>query len=184
MKIDERVYNEYANWKLDNSDFINELELNAPSIYFRFKHIINVIEYYYNKLIDDVNYTQEDDAIFRTGFYYITDQLSDVDSIYSKAYKKDIKLLEKHSKEINLFLNTLDFQTELMNNELDQNEDVQKLMDFDQDVYKYIMEKKTVPEEYYEELDMLTFKIFKSLDINYYSVNDIFLEIADQLNML
>ena len=184
MKIDERVYHEFANWKLENDELIKEFETNAPSIFFRFKHIINVVEFYYNKLIDDVNYSIEDDTIFKTGFYYLADQIEDVKTLYNTVYNKNIKELEAHAKEINLFLNTIDFQTELMNNELDQDEDIQKLMDFDRDVYKFIVEKREVPENYYEELDMLTFKIFKRLEINYYSVNDIFLEIADELNIL
>ncbi|HHW79314.1 MAG TPA: hypothetical protein GX742_00770 [Acholeplasmataceae bacterium] len=184
MRIDETTYHEYANWKLENSDLLKELSQNASSIYFRFKHILEVVKHYYNKLIDDVNYSEEDDAIFKTGYYYLADQIEDIKTILNKVYNNDAKVLESHAKEINLFLNTIDFQTELLNNELEEDDDIQRLMDFDQDVYNFIIEKNPIPEKYYDELDDLTFKIFKKLDISYYSVNDIFLEIADELNIL
>lgn len=184
MQIDETVYNEFANWKLENNDILSELKEKASGIYFRFEHIINVVEHYYNKLIDDPTFSEDDDAIFRTGFYYMTDQIEDVITLLEKVYNNDFNELDKHSKEINLFLNTIDFQTELLNNELDDKEDIQRLMDFDQDVYNYITEKNPIPDNFYEELDLLTFQIFRRLNINYYSVNDIFLEIADELNIL
>lgn len=184
MRIDETTYREFANWKLENNDLIKALNEQASGIFYRFKHIIDVIDFYYNKLIDDVNYSEEDDAIFKTGFYYLADQIEDVKIILKKVYKDDITELEKHAKEINLFLNTLDFQTELFNSELEQDEDIQRLMSFDQDVYNFIMEKKEVPENYYEELDLLTLKIYKKLDLSFYSINDIFLEIADELNIV
>lgn len=184
MLIDEAAYNEFANWQLENDDLLKQLKNKAQGIYFRFDHIISVVQYYYDKLIDDENYTEDDDAIFKTGFYYLADQLEDVKTLLEEIYKNDIDELSKHSKEINLFLNTIDFQTELLNNELDDKEDIQRLMDFDQDVYNFITEKHPVPIDYYEELDALTLKIFKRLNINYYSINDIFLEIADELNIL
>ncbi len=184
MIIDETIYHEFANWKLENSELLKELNDNANNIYFRFKHILEVVRHYYDKLIDDVNYSEEDDAIFKTGYYYLSDQIEDIKTILSKVYNNDVKQLEKHAKEINLFLNTIDFQTELLNNELEDDVDIQRLMDFDQDVYSYIIDKNPIPETFYEELDELTFKIFRRLDISYYSVNDIFLEIADELNIL
>lgn len=184
MIIDEKVYNEFANWKLENNDFLLKLEKEASGIFFRFKHVIKVVDHYYNKLIDDTEFNDDDDAIFRTGYYYLVDQLEDIKTLLSKVYKNNISELEKHSKEINLFLNTIDFQTELLNNELDDKEDIQRLMDFDQEVYDYITDKNPIPEDFYEELDLLTFKIFRRLNINYYSINDIFLEIADELNIL
>lgn len=184
MKIDEKTYNEFANWKLENDDLLTEMENKAPDVYFRFKHILNVVDHYYNKLIDDKDYSADDDAIFRTGFYYLVDQIDDIQTLLEKVYKDNVEELNKHSKEINLFLNTIDFQTELLNNELDNNEDIQRLMDFDQDVYHYLTKKNPIPDNFYEELDLLTLNIFRRLNINYYSVNDIFLEIADELNIL
>ena len=184
MKIDETVYNEYANWKLENEELLKNIKSNSDDIYYRFKHVLDVVDYYYDKLIDDENYSDEDDVIFKTGFYYIADQFENISELLQKVYNNDFKELDKHAKEVNLFLNTVDFQTEVLNNDITSDEDVKKLLEFDREIYSYISKKKNIPEEKYEELDDLTTKVFNKLNINYYSVNNIFLEIADELNIL
>lgn len=184
MKTDETVYHEYANWKLENEALLKEIKEKAENIYFRFKHVIDVIDFYYDKLIDDATYTEEDDVIFKTGFYYSADLLEDIKEILSKVYNNNVIELENHSKAINLFLNAIDFQTEVLNNEINGDKDVQRLMGFDQEVYSYISKKEEVPEKYYEELDLLSLNIFQKLNISYYSISNIYLEIADELNIL
>lgn len=184
MRIDETAYNEYANWKLDNNEFIIELEKNANDIYYRYKHILDVIEYFYDRLIDDENYTTDDDVIFKTGFYYIADQFEDLKDLLKKVYNNDLNELNKHAKEINLYLNTLDFQLEVLNNEEIEDNDIKRLLEFDQTVYDYLLNKQIIPDNLYEELSDLTEKIAKKLNLNYYSINGIFLEIADELDML
>lgn len=185
MKIDERVYHEYANWKLENEKIIRKIQEKGGNIYFRFKHVIDVIDFYYNKLIDDVNYNEEDDVIFQTGFYYVADQLEEIKEILRSVYNNKVEVLNEHAKEINLFLNNIDFQTEILNNEThEENKDIQRLMDINKEIYQFIVKKEAIPEEYYEELDLLTTKIFRKLKIDYYPINNIFLEIADELNIL
>ena len=70
---------------------------------------------------------------------------------------------------MNLFLNAIDFQTELLNNELEADPDIDRLMVFDKDIIKLIQNKEAVPENYFKELDELTYRVFKKLNIDYYS---------------
>lgn len=184
MKIDETVYNEYANWKLENEELLKELETSAEDIFFRFKHIIDVIAYFYDKLIDDADYDTEDDLIFKTGFYYVADQIEELKILLKDVYNNDIVTAAKYFKEVNLYFNTLDFQSELINQEIDENEDIQTLLVFDKKVYKFLEDKESIPTEVYEELDSLTSNIYQKLNTNYYSINNIFLEIADELDIL
>src|SRR5690554_7527580 len=126
--IDETVYHEYANWKLEHSELLEQMSKSGSAILFRFKHILDVVDFLYDKLIDDPNYTEEEDHIFKTGFYYIADQLEDIKQILDKVYGNELSQLEKHAKEVNLFLNAIDFQTELLNNELEADPDIDRLM--------------------------------------------------------
>ncbi|MDY0276818.1 MAG: hypothetical protein RBQ97_01900 [Acholeplasma sp.] len=184
MRIDETAYHEYANWKLENDKILKDLQEQAEDIYFRFKHVIGVIGYYYDRLIDDEKYSSDDDIIFVTGFYYLVSQLEEVKKILKEVYKQDIKELNNHAKEINLFLNTIDFQTDFVNDDIESDEELKALMSFDKKVYKLIETKKEVPLTYYEELDVITAKVFEKHEANYYSINNVFLEIADELNIL
>lgn len=184
MLIDETVYREYANWKLENEVFIKDLKENAENIYFRFNHIIDVIEFFYDKLIDDPSYTSEDDVIFKTGFYYVADQLEEFKVLLKDNYNNKIENAKDFSREINLYFNTLDFQTEIINYDFQVDEDIKSLMDFDKKVLKFITGKEHAPDELFEELDALTNKIYQKLETNFYSINNIFLEIADELDIL
>ena len=58
------------------------------------------------------------------------------------------------------------------------------LIDFEQDITKKLENKEDIPELMYKQLDHMTFKIFKKMDVEYFPVNDIFLEIADELGIL
>lgn len=184
MKIDETAYHEYANWKLENEELVKELAIKGEDIYFRFKHVISVIDYFYDKLIDDPDYDEEDDLIFKTGFYYIADQIEEFKELYKKVFDNKIEEAIKYFKEINLYFNTLDFQTELINHEFDESNEIKDLLVFDKKVYELLENKQNAPEELFDELDSLTSTIYKQLNSNYYSINHIFLEIADELNIL
>ncbi|MBU1093872.1 MAG: hypothetical protein KKH01_05370 [Firmicutes bacterium] len=181
---DERVYHEYANWKIENNDLLKYLIEKNSDLIIRFKHVIDVTDYLYDKLIDDLTYSDEEDQIFETGFYYLFDQLEEITGLMKKTYKNDIKNLEQRAKEVNLLLSTIDFQNELLGVENFEQKDMDKLVDFEQDVMKKLENKEDVPHFMYEQLDEMTYEMFQKLNVEYYPINDIFLEIADELGIL
>ncbi len=180
---DEFKYHEYANWKMENHDLLKYLTENNSDLIIRFKHVLDVTDYLYNKLIDDANFTEEEDQIFETGFYYLFDQIEKIAELL-KPYQNEFKALEKRSKEINLLLSAIDFQNELATFDDYDAEDMADLIEFEEEVTKKIENKEEVTVEMFEKLDQLTFEIFKKMDLEYFPINDIFLEIADELGIL
>jgi hypothetical protein len=180
---DELKYHEYANWKIENHDLLKYLTENNSDLMIRFKHVLDVTDYLYNKLIDDPNFSEDEDQIFETGFYYLFDQIDKITQLL-KPYQNEFKALEKRAKEINLLLSAIDFQNELATLEDYDDTDMADLIDFEQEITKKIENKEEVEEDMYEKLDRITFEIFNKLDVEYYPINDIFLEIADELGIL
>lgn len=180
---DELKYHEYANWKMENHDLLKYLTENNSDLMIRFKHVLDVTDYLYNKLIDDPNFSEDEDQIFETGFYYLFDQIDKITQLL-KPYRNEFKALEKRAKEINLLLSAIDFQNELATLEDYDDTDMADLIDFEQEITKKIENKEEVEEDMYEKLDRITFEIFNKLDVEYYPINDIFLEIADELGIL
>jgi hypothetical protein len=180
---DELKYHEYANWKMENHDLLKYLTENNSDLMIRFKHVLDVTDYLYNKLIDDPNFSEDEDQIFETGFYYLFDQIDKITQLL-KPYQNEFKALEKRAKEINLLLSAIDFQNELATLEDYDDTDMADLIDFEQEITKKIENKEEVEEDMYEKLDRITFEIFNKLDVEYYPINDIFLEIADELGIL
>ncbi|MFA5471291.1 MAG: hypothetical protein WCZ00_02370 [Acholeplasmataceae bacterium] len=180
---DELKYHEYANWKMENHDLLKYLTENNSDLMIRFKHVLDVTDYLYNKLIDDPNFSEDEDQIFETGFYYLFDQIDKITQLL-KPYQNEFKALEKRAKEINLLLSAIDFQNELATLEDYDDTDMADLIDFEQEITKKIENKEEVEQDMYEKLDRITFEIFNKLDVEYYPINDIFLEIADELGIL
>lgn len=181
---DEKVYHEYANWKIEHHDLLKYLIEHNSNLMIRFKHVIDVIDYLYDKLIDDPTYSEEEDQIFETGFYYLVDQIDQIDQLLKKSYQNNYEDLEKRSKDVNLLLNTIDFQNELLGLESFDEKDMEALILFEEKVMKLLENKKDVPLTMYKELDQFSFELFKKLDVEYYPINNIFLEIADELGIL
>jgi hypothetical protein len=180
---DESLYHEYASWKMEYHDLLTYLTENHSDLILRFKHVIDVIDYLYDKLIDEKQYTDEEDHIFETGFYYLFDQIDEIIKLL-KIYKNDIKGLEARAKEVNLLLSAIDFQNELLGSDHYEQSDMDQLVDFEQQIFKKIEKKEDIPEQMYHELDQLSYTLFKKLKIEYYPINSIFLEIADELGIL
>lgn len=181
---DERVYHEYANWKIENHELLTYLVEHNSDLILRFKHVIDVTDYLYDKLIDDEQYTEDEDHIFETGFYYLFDQIEEISSLLNKAYQNNVQDLEKRAKDVNLLLSAIDFQNELLGVENFEQKDMDRLVEFEQAVLEKLEKKETVPHEMFHHLDHLSYEIFKKLDLEYYPIDDIFLEIADELGIL
>lgn len=180
--LDERAYHEYANWKIEHHDILKYLRDQNSNLITRFKYVLDVTDYLYDKLIDDANYTDDEDNIFETGFYYAFDQLEQILELL-KHYEK-IEELEKRSNDVNLLLQTIDFQNELLSVEEYEINDFNKLIEFEETLLNLLENKKEVPHNMYEELDDISYEIFNKLEIDYYSMDDIFFEIADELGIL
>lgn len=180
---DERLYHEYASWKMEHHDLLKYLTENNSDLIVRFKHVIDVTDYLYDKLIDDHTYLEEDDHIFETGFYYLFDQMEEIMKLL-KFYDNNIKDLEKRAKDVNLLLSAIDFQNELLGVEHFEQKDMDQLVFFEQKVLNKIEKKEDIPFSMFEELDQLSLKMFHKLDMEYYPINSIFLEIADELGIL
>src|SRR5690625_3316406 len=160
MKLDEKIYHEYAGWQLENNELLKTIKKDSSNLYSRIKHVFDVIDYLYVKLTEDNNYTEEEDQIFKTGYFYVAHQINEIQHIVKNYYNNDYKLANVKSSEINLLLNTQDFQAEVFNSKLSTNENVEELLKFDQKILSYLNKNKQVPKKVYDELDDLLMKIF------------------------
>ena len=75
---DELKYHEYANWKLEHHELLKYLTENNSNLMIRFKHVLDVTDYLYDKLIDSKIFSEDEDQIFETGFYYLFDQIDKI----------------------------------------------------------------------------------------------------------
>lgn len=184
MRIDETIYNEYAGWQLENDEVLKDLKIKGDSLFYRFKHVFDVVDYLYLQLVENPKYSETEDQIFRTGYYYLVKIIDEIKDIVEKYYNNNFDLANNFAKDINFLLNIQDFQAEIILSEKEDDKSIKELLSFDQKVVNYLEKKQLVPENIYQEFDSLLSKVFDEETINYLTINSIFLEIADELNIL
>ena len=109
------IYTDYANWKLENYDLIESLVKNKSKAIARFTSVIAVVDYLYDKYVEEKKLNEDLELIFSSGFDYIYDQFLMIETLLEKNFNNDINELEKYSKTINLLLYINDFQNEALN---------------------------------------------------------------------
>lgn len=181
---DEHIYHEYANWKVEHHELFKYLSESDSGLFIRFKHVLDITDFLYDKLIDDTNYSEDEHSIFESGFYYIFDQIGVIDDLLQRSYKQNVKELESHAKDVNLLLTVLEFKNELLGMDHFEQSDLDKLETFEQIIANTIEKKQTVSEDKFAEFDQLTDEIFSKFKDDFYPTYHIFLDIADELGIL
>lgn len=176
------IYTDYANWKLENYDLIESLVKNKSKAISRFTSVIAVVDYLYDKYVEEKKLDDDLALIFSTGFDYIYDQFLMIDTLLEKNFNNDINELEKYSKTINLLLYINDFQNEALNYK-EGTFDLKPLDDLNDKVMNYLDKHKNAPDEYFAILSDITSSMFDNLDQEFHTIDQIYYEIAVELGI-
>ncbi len=176
------IYTDYANWKLENYDLIESLVKNKSKAISRFTSVIAVVDYLYDKYVEEKKLDGDLELIFSTGFDYIYDQFLMIETLLEKNFNNDINELEKYSKTINLLLYINDFQNEALNYK-EGTFDLKPLDDLNDKVMNYLDKHENAPDEYFAILSDITSSMFDSLDTEFHTVDQIYYEIAVELGI-
>lgn len=174
------IYTDYGNWKFEQHELINTLITLKSKIITRFSHTILVVDYLYNKYVEEKKLDEDLEIIFESGFNYIHDHFMTISSILKSEYRGNIIEMDKNSKTINLLLYVQDFENELLNLKNYKQEDYDKLSNFEDTVNEYIERHEEIPDGYFGMLDDLTIQIFS----DYQGVNEIMYEVALDLELV
>lgn len=176
------IYTDYANWKLENYDLISTLIKNKSKAIARFTSVIAVVDYLYDKFVEEKKLDEDLEVIFSSGFDYIYDQFLIINTILEKNFNNDYNELDKYSKTINLLLYINDFQSEALNYKETKN-DLAKLDELNDKVMNFIDKKENAPDEYFAILSDITSSMFDNLDIEFHTIDQIYYEIAVELGI-
>ena len=169
------IYTDYANWKFENFDFINNLVKNKSKSISRISSVIAVVDYLYEKYVENKKLTEDEEIFFSTGFDYIYDQFYLLKTLFELKFNNSFKEMEKYSKTINLLLYINEFQSEALEYE---NIDITPLDDLEDKVNKCLDKKENAPDEYFQILNEVNESIFEKNNIEVHTMDQIFYEIA------
>lgn len=174
------IYNDYLSWRFENKDFINKLIDNKSKTIARFNHVIDVVDYLYNKYSKENKLDKDLELIFSTGFEYIYDKFLIIETLYEKNFNSNYAELEKCAKTINLLLYINDFQNEALNYDIN----ISSLNKLEHTITNYIDKKENCPDEYFQVLNDILDDIFEKNNIEITTTEQIFYDIALELNLI
>lgn len=172
------IYADYANWKFENHDFIFQLVTTKSKTISRFTSVIAVVDYLYDQYIKKGELTSDEEVFFSIGFDYIYDNFYTIKTILDYKFQKDYNEMEKLSKTINLLLYVHEFQTELLNQEIDIKKELIPLDEFEEKVNSYLDRKENVPDTFFPMLDDIVNPIFEKNNLELNPIESIYYEIA------
>lgn len=175
------IVTDYANWKFENFSLLDKLVKLNSDIIKRFPHVILVCDYYYDKVTNNgYQLNREEETIFNAGFNYLYDHFSTLSLLLERDFNNNIEELNKVGKTINLLIYTNDFQVEIENVDPNNTKAKKDLADFESKVLGYIETHTNAPDEMFAVLSDITTPIF---DGNYYGVNEILYDVAEELGI-
>ncbi|MDE5546035.1 MAG: hypothetical protein K2I88_01075 [Anaeroplasmataceae bacterium] len=172
------IYEDYANWKIENHDFIYHLVKTQSKTISRFTSAIAVVDYLYEKYVEKNQLTEEEEVFFSVGFDYIHDNFYTIKTILDYTFNGNFEEMEKCAKTINLLLYVHEFQSELLNQDIDLKNSMKELDSFEEKVNSYLDKKENVPDVFFPMLDDIVTPIFRRNGIDMNPTESIFYEIA------
>ncbi|MDE7384427.1 MAG: hypothetical protein K2M84_01570, partial [Anaeroplasmataceae bacterium] len=162
------IYEDYANWKIENHDFIYHLVKTQSKTISRFTSAIAVVDYLYEKYVEKNHLTEEEKVFFSVGFDYIHDNFYTIKTILDYTFNGNFEEMEKCAKTINLLLYVHEFQSELLNQDIDLKNSMKELDSFEEKVNSYLDKKENVPDVFFPMLDDIVTPIFRrnGIDMN------------------
>lgn len=174
--IEEFVYQEYANWRLENEEFLDKIYNSKSTLKNSFEHILPVLEIFYEELIDNEEYGEEEDQIFKVGFSYASSNVEDLKYILENYLANDFKRLEELSKTINLYFHLVDFESEIYQIDNATEKDIEKFQDLEKEVLSFIERGENAPNYLFEKVDRESAIIFRKLNYTYRTMESLFYE--------
>lgn len=168
------IYTDYANWKLENIEFIQKLIANKSQTISRFTSVIVVVDFLYDLYTKRNKLDEQEQVFFSVGFDYIHDNFYTIKTLLDYKFNKNYDKLESCAKTINLLLYVNEFQAELLENDID----TKSLDDFENKINEYLDKEENVPDAFFPMLDDIIGPIFERNNIEFTPIESIFYEVA------
>ncbi len=171
------IYEDYESFKRENYDLISTLVKHDSKIISRFSPVLMVVDYLsleYKKR----KLTEDEKIFFSTGFDYIYDNFSLINSIYEFTFKHDMKEMEKVSKTINLLLYVNEFIDEANSNVEITQDELKPLLELKGKLVETIDKHKNIEDEYFVFVNETVDNLFASHNIELHTIDEIYYEIA------
>ena len=172
---------DYASWKIENHDMIKQFIDNNNVIYQRLESVFVVLDHIYDLACNETDLDEDLGIIFEIGFNYLNAQINVIKIYFESLFQANCKDFESYSEMVLFLVYIFDVRTDLENHEYDS--DIEALNNAETYIENMIMERRD-DFEYVREMLNEALKItFASVDYEYVSIVDIYVEIAESFGI-
>ena len=179
--MDEFILKDYASWKIENHVILDTFRNNNNMIYERLEPVYLVIEYIYDLACEQEELDEDLEAIFNIGFNYMHSQYSVIKIYFESLFQSKCEDFEEYHEMLLFLMYIFDVRTDLENHDI--NSDLESLNTAETYIENMIMERRK-DFDYVRNLMNETLQdVFDQIDYEYISIVDIYVEIAENLNI-
>ncbi len=184
MEFMKHLFDDYANYKLENGYIVEELKNIKSPIYYKIEPVVICLDYFYEKVLDGQELDFDEINLFEDGFNYIFERTIYLITLCENNFENDVNLMNKFSKSIILLLQISDYEDEIFFDDV-ENEAVEDLIiGLDEEVIDYIKKGEDAPDALALVVRERYERALIELDKDEYSVIDIFFRVAEELDIL
>lgn len=178
----DKIVKDYNSWLKDNMSFIIQLDKHDSSLYMRIQPIYEVLNFLSNENQENgIDFSEDTNKIFQVGLEYLNTQVDTCKLYLEKLFNNDFHQFLTYDRVIGYILYLEDLRYEIEEHRIQLNK---KTIDDLNDYLEKIMElKKEVPDNLNLYVDSEIHKIVELDKLNFRSIIDIFVEIADTLGI-
>ncbi len=184
MEFMKHLFDDYANYKLENGYIIEELKQIKSPIYYKLEPVVICLEHFYEKVVNGEDLEIEEINLFEDGYHYIFERTVYLIALHENYFKKDINEMSKYSKSVILLLQIADYEDEIFFDDVENKEVEKTIIGLDEEVIAHIEEGNDAPDELALVVKEKYERALLALDKDEYSVLDIFFQVAEELNIL
>ena len=175
------ILKDFVNWKLDNIEVLERFKHHGSLIYDRLEPVYVVLNYIYEKAVEDKQISEELETIFQVGLNYLHAQFEVIRIYFEKLFSSDCVLFEDFTPLVGylLFISDLRADLEAFENDIDFSE----LNEVETLIENMIAQRREEFEYAANRLNKATYSIVKHLDFEYVSIIEIFVEITENLKI-
>lgn len=181
MEQFDLVLKDFANWKMDNWEVLERFKENGSYIYERFEPVYAVLNHIYERAVELGELDEERETIFSVGLNYLHAQFEVIKIYYEKLFDSDCEAFEAFMPLVGYLLFIADFRADL--EEVEDSLDFDPLNEAETLIENMIAERRNAFDYAGEKLNEAVRDIIEHLDFEYVSIIDIFVEIAENLNI-
>ena len=179
--MDNSIYKDYASWKIENSQTLEQFNDNNSAVYERLEPVYEVLNHIYDMVVEKEEVDEDLETIFQVGFNYLNTQFDIIKIYFETLFQSKCDDFADYSDMILFLLYIYDLRTDMENNDI--NPDIEELNDLETNIENMIMERRDDHEYINSKMNETLGIVFNLMDYEYVSIIDVFVEIAENLGL-